>query len=506
MRYADNLAQGHGLVFNIGEKIEGFTNPLMVFIMAGSILAFGENYGALAIQILGLICLIANIYLVLKILNRLLEEKKTDFLLFIGALLTMGWYPVMYWSVFGMETGFLTTLVLYTIFLSLYKDTPRKINLLLAVVLALIYLARPEGALYIAVFYTFRFLRNLYAKTGWARVIAEALITIIPAVAYQVFRVHYYHATVPNTYILKTVGMPFLDKIKNGVGFYEPFLSRVELLLATITLFFFVYIFEANLHLKEKLKELIVGKFRYVTLFTVSFIIYGAYQVSVGGDAWPPAWRMFAPYTVLMFLAFVVTSQKLKESFNLRNDLFLAFTSLTVTSLLIFMPYDYHYDFMRLEPYPTRNNAENLNSALAINELTTKDATLVSFAAGTIPYITERYSIDPLGKMDSYIAHLPPDLSGTLSSPRGMYSIPGHNKYDLNYSFKEKRPDVIVYLAFYGHVCTWAKETVEDWCNQNYDLVEYKGVKVLLRKDSQNILWAKLGATASSTKPRIIVD
>jgi arabinofuranosyltransferase len=34
MRYAENLANGHGLVWNIGERVEGYTNPLMVLIMA----------------------------------------------------------------------------------------------------------------------------------------------------------------------------------------------------------------------------------------------------------------------------------------------------------------------------------------------------------------------------------------------------------------------------------------------------------------------------------------
>src|SRR5205085_9529171 len=34
MRYAQNLASGNGLVWNPGEKVEGFTNPLWVLLMA----------------------------------------------------------------------------------------------------------------------------------------------------------------------------------------------------------------------------------------------------------------------------------------------------------------------------------------------------------------------------------------------------------------------------------------------------------------------------------------
>jgi arabinofuranosyltransferase len=34
-RYARNLAAGRGLVFNPGERVEGYTNPLWVLIAAG---------------------------------------------------------------------------------------------------------------------------------------------------------------------------------------------------------------------------------------------------------------------------------------------------------------------------------------------------------------------------------------------------------------------------------------------------------------------------------------
>jgi len=34
-RYADNLVRGHGLVFNPGERVEGYTNPLWTLIIAG---------------------------------------------------------------------------------------------------------------------------------------------------------------------------------------------------------------------------------------------------------------------------------------------------------------------------------------------------------------------------------------------------------------------------------------------------------------------------------------
>jgi hypothetical protein len=492
MRYADNLAHGHGLVWNIGEKVEGFTNPLTVFVMAGAIKLFGQNYASLAIQIMGLLCLIANIFLVRRVLEKLLAERRNDFLVFLGVILTMAWYPVMYWSVFGMETGYLTTLILSVIYLSLYKDTAGRPNVWISVLLSLVYLARPEGAIFIALFYIIRFFQKLSEKRGWLMVGIEATITALPIIGYQMFRLSYYGLSVPNTYLLKATGMPLLDRVKNGLGFYQPFLNRIQLFILPIILFFFVYLFEAGSSLKEKISNLLRGPLSYITLFVGSFAAYSAYQVWVGGDPWPPFWRMTVPYTVLFFIAFVVTAARLKDSFNMRTDHFMAFMSAIVCSLLVFVPFDYHYDFTRLEPYQSRNNKENINSALVIKELTTDKASVATFWAGTVPYISQRYSLDPLGKMDPHIAKLAPDLSGALSNPRGMYSIPGHNKYDLNYTFKEKSPDVIVYLAFNNHFCSWASQNLEDWCKANYNLVEYKGTKLLLKKGSPFVLYSKI--------------
>jgi len=41
-RYASNLIQGHGLVYNVGERVEGYTNFLWTLILAGG-MALGAD-------------------------------------------------------------------------------------------------------------------------------------------------------------------------------------------------------------------------------------------------------------------------------------------------------------------------------------------------------------------------------------------------------------------------------------------------------------------------------
>ena len=133
------------------------------------------------------------------------------------------------------------------------------------------------------------------------------------------------------------------------------------------------------------------------------------------------------------------------------------------------------------QPYLTEYYSIKINSALAINDVTLPSATVGVFSAGTIPYYAERYSIDFLGKMDKYVASLPPDLSGNISWA-GMYSVPGHNKYNLDYSIKKLLPTYIQYP-------NWRGDDITDWANKNYVLVKYKGISLWLRKDSTDVNW-----------------
>jgi hypothetical protein len=68
----------------------------------------------------------------------------------------------------------------------------------------------------------------------------------------------------------------------------------------------------------------------------------------------------------------------------------------------------------------------------------------------------------------------------------GERSVPGHNKYDLNYSIVQVQPTYI--QAF-----SWGNQTVKPWVVINYVRVEYHtalGTKtVFLKKNSPYVCW-----------------
>jgi hypothetical protein len=64
----------------------------------------------------------------------------------------------------------------------------------------------------------------------------------------------------------------------------------------------------------------------------------------------------------------------------------------------------------------------------------------------------------------------------------GRIYNPGHNKYDLEYSIKESRPD-------FARGFMWGGQNVLDWARTEYAMVVYKGTRVNFLKDSGAVRW-----------------
>src|SRR4030042_1361768 len=67
-RYAENAAKGYGLVFNPGERVEGYTNFLWVILLAG-FYWIGANT-LLAAKAIGIVCGVIIMYLSCRFVQR----------------------------------------------------------------------------------------------------------------------------------------------------------------------------------------------------------------------------------------------------------------------------------------------------------------------------------------------------------------------------------------------------------------------------------------------------
>jgi hypothetical protein len=493
MRYADNLVSGRGLVWNPGERIEGFSSPLWVFVLAGFIALFGRLRAVAAVQVFGLLLALVDLLLVLLIARRLLDGRRGQD---IGALaavfLTMTFYPLFFWSIMGMETGLLVPLVLLAVHLALRPEPSSRNNHWIAVVLSLGCLLRPETALFVVIFYLFEIARR--RRTGPLAVkplAVEALLFATPLVGYQVFRLLYYKQWYANSYRLKLQGLQFVDEVAHGWQFSEPFLLWAGWLALAVALFL---AWSAGRRLRmpddrHSARDMPPTPTGYLAEFLSIFIAYAGYQVAIGGDAWPLYIRFPAPATLLLVIAFTVSVVLFFDRMR-RSTLWT--TCVLGLSFLLVLRWTaslYRADLFTLTPIYSNDAATNIHVALATRRLTDESATVAAFAAGVLPYYSQRRAIDPLGKCDATIARLPV-RGGVPWNERG--GMPGHNKYDLEYSLKSKRPTVIQWIG--SPPCTWGTQNLSTWCQENYYIVSVPGGRLLLDKQSPLVHWEMFGA------------
>jgi len=115
MRYAWNFAHGHGLVWNPGEPVEGYTNLLMVLVMAIPNALVEQRLAVLSVQVFGVATLLGIAALTGQIAVLLVPDaspRARAATRLAGFAVPLLYYPLAYWSLLGMETGLLALLLL----------------------------------------------------------------------------------------------------------------------------------------------------------------------------------------------------------------------------------------------------------------------------------------------------------------------------------------------------------------------------------------------------------
>jgi hypothetical protein len=478
MRYAWNFAHGLGLVWNAGQRVEGYSNLLMTLVMSLASLIFDKKFAVLAMQVFGLLTILVTAFITKQVANEINEGKPNweliGYLAFVSVLL---YYPLSYWTLMGMETGLVALFIMgATLFALRWLRTGKTSNLVNAAVIAgLAFLTRNDSLILSALVFAFigieTYLYKRDKQTFLKIIYAGSLLALFP-IAQIIFRYFYYGELWPNTYILKLSGIPLSVRVVGGYRFLGPFFKQSALV-------FVVAILGLLLDLQR------------IKVFLVSFIAAAIlYQIYIGGDPWP-LWRMLAASMPALFVLATMTGAEIITRWpRLASQKYIAAAFVILISLAPPAMTDLPFLSDISVGGPTSAaiaNRVNTNAALAINELTSPEASVGVIWAGTLPYYTNLYGVDFLGKSDPIIARLKPDLSGAVSWA-GMRSVPGHNKYDLNYSIVQLEPTFI--QAF-----SWGDQNVKPWVVNNYVRVEYHGVlgvkTIFLKKDSPYVCWEK---------------
>jgi hypothetical protein len=475
MRYAKNLAEGYGPVWNPGEEpVEGFTNPLWVAFMAiFHLLPIPASKMSLPIQISGALFLFINLIVVYKIASNI---TKNGIVPILSVLLTAFYMPLNNWGLQGMEVSILTLMTTLAVWFAIKSFEKNTFSPWPYILLAIGTLIRID----LIVPYLVILLYLLMFKPNWVKYnISWGLgLLIIFIIAQTYFRYSYYGDFLPNTYYLKMEGFPLAIRIKRGLFVLSEYVVQMNWVLFILPFVYLIFKFHKNTGL---LALIILGQV--------------AYSTYVGGDAWEHQGGSNRYITIGISLFFVLFANSVYQvisavaSFtdykifsnrifiNLCTAIFIVFSAYNFNFFLRTAPRTIETWILKRQPIFVEANIEYMKIVQAITQYTTPNARLAVVSAGSIPYFSERPSIDLLGKNERTIAHQPNHFPTAVKDIR-----PGHMKWDYDYSIGQLKPDVVVQL--------WGdEESAQVHLDKHYVVVEVDGMQFSVLKNSSEILW-----------------
>jgi arabinofuranosyltransferase len=204
LRVVRQIRVGHGPVFNTGQRVEAFTSPLWVGVLAFADLVTPIRLEWLAV-LLGITGSVAGAAFATFGTMRLARRVAPDeFLLPAGVLVFLALIPMWYFESAGLETGLtFAWLGLCCWILASWASTSHgKLSAPAAITLGLGWLVRPELVVDSAVFLVVVSLVQ-WRDGNWRRRTELALWMLALPVAYEIFRMGYYGSLVANTALAK---------------------------------------------------------------------------------------------------------------------------------------------------------------------------------------------------------------------------------------------------------------------------------------------------------------
>jgi arabinofuranosyltransferase len=291
-RYARNLLRGHGLVFNVGERVEGYTNFLWTLLSAIPMkLGQADPIGWMTWLGFGLL---AASYLVLLGLGVALARRGLAFAPLMLAPLLFLW-SFNLWFLSGMETGLVAFLAIAGAALVAFEPRGRAwapAAASTAGILAM--LARADAApIWIGLAVTglgFAWARERRLTPALRR---EAVAWLAPAallyLPYTVWRVAYYGSLYPNTYYAKAIYLPAWSRGAEYLGTFFSVYPVAPLLIAA--------------PLGAWLARVAIAR-RFLTAATLIGALTFVYVLRVGGDFME--WRFLVPALGVLVPAIVL--------------------------------------------------------------------------------------------------------------------------------------------------------------------------------------------------------
>lgn len=397
-RYAENLAQGKGLVFNEGEYVEGYSNFLFVVMLAFfSFLGMDVLPVSVFIEIFFGFATLILLWKMAKSFAEFFSNKWP----YMSLLFLSISGPFCIYAVSGMETTIFTFFVLLSVYL---YSSPRSRNIS-GLSMAITGLLRSEGFVIVIALFMYSIFRNR-KKAFCLKELFPFLIFSTIYLPYVFWKISYYGDFFPNTYHAKAEG----DKlfiVTNGLTYLAQFLAfGTGSILVGLSLFC--------------RREEVYGVFLFVIFAYVAFIVY------VGGD-WMALFRFFVPIQPLLFL---ITASQLPRFFKgLAPVMVLSFV------LLMLVPSIF---------YSISTTSHILPRVRAGNHVIDQYREIGLWMKDNLPYGSMVF--DDAGAIPYYSGFKLYDTARLVSKDIALVELGGNQTFTAEYILS-KEPDYILMLA-----------------------------------------------------------
>jgi hypothetical protein len=504
MVYARHLAEGDGLVWGDGHRVEGYSNFLWTLWMA-FLHVFGGS--ELRVSLLVMISSAAVLVLTMVVAGRICAELAPGrpAVEAVAMLLTGLYYPLAFWALRGLETGLvaLWMALMALLALRLSKRFERRWAWALAATMSAALLTRDEMLIPCALTWAFLVWAGP-RESRRAMTVYLGGAVLLTLAGHEIYRLAYYGQALPNTYYLKLSGVPLATRLHRGVEsvahtwivtLYAPLLmagayflargrsiARGPVLLAAL----FVGASAYSVYVGGDISEDLLYANRYVAAAAPTLMVLAALgigelvdragnrrlRLAVAGAFiaaaalvafnWLPTGALgsnpfysetgieIARAAVAVAIALGVLATPMLARITAARRVTGPVLAVMALGLLVLFQVDRQpgQEWVRYNALGNLSDAYYANYGLIIRQHTSPGTAVASAAVGNLAYFSHRRVVDLLGKVDPVIAR-------GKNQTVGLFK-PGHSKWNYAYSIGQLRPAVVAELF---------RPTPRDLCN-----------------------------------------
>ncbi len=448
-RYVENLINGYGFVYNIGEHVLGTSTPLYTIFIA-----FLGVLGLPFVEAGRILNILAD-SLVTLLLYRILSEKGYSLTgLLVGLLYTLSAHNI-FWSASGMETG----LYVFFIILSFYLYL-KHFSKWASFTATLCVLTRIDGVILLVILGIDKLFRH--RKFPWK----EAFISCITFAPWGIFSILYFGSPIPNSATVK------ISFYKNFF-YYAPTKSIINYLLTLSSSM-------ANkTHVVKILFIFVVLGVIFIIVHSREMWIIPGYVLAylgamIAGDALLFPWyfsSLNAPYFLLIGLGIFFSWQILNQLnqqwyyFKKISHVFIFAISLIILGSFIHAVFQAHEKGQR---YTLRTRQSLKAVGIWLNENTDENTIICAGDIGSIGFYSKRPILDYVGLVSPQVIPYNNrlDRTGIIQDFQPTYFIIGEydpllrelymtNWFTDTYTLKAR------YLPKAGNVTLWQRGKIE---------------------------------------------